>query len=116
MTQSESIIDCLASLAVAQSACESKALYVFCDIRFAASLFCHLFCRFAYASLRVIARRNDRHCEERSKAIQKTSYNKSYKSSQLGFMPSIKASFAALEPPLICFSLSIASFIETCSL
>ena len=59
MTQSVSKVDCFTSLAVAQSAYGGKALYVFCDIRFAASLFCHLFCRFAYASLRVIARRDD---------------------------------------------------------
>ena len=59
-------------------------------------------------SLRVIARRHD-------EAIQIQSYNNSYKSSHLGFIPSIMASFADLEPALICFSLSMASLIETYS-
>ena len=58
------------------------------------------------ASLCVIARRND-------EAIQTNNYNKSNKSSQFGFIASTKANFAALEPPFICFSLAIASLMET---
>jgi len=50
-----------------------------------------------------------------TKQSRKSRYNKSYKSSQFGFIPSIKAIFAALEPPFICFSLSIASLMDTCS-
>ena len=58
------------------------------------------------ASLCVIARRND-------EAIQTNNYNESNKSSQFGFIASTKANFAALEPPFICFSLAIASLMET---